>query len=157
MLLERHAFAHGLLQPQAFVLAAREQRDEANLDVLVAQCARAARQLGESWSLSRIQTIIFFEFSSLTPMNYCVINDRKMYVLVSVYQVQVARQSCVRLMETAFWRDILVLNGRIQRFPMHITGQTCSPTWHISYVLVRCAILRVDTNGLSLGWTVHPK
>ena len=39
-------------------------------------------------------------------------------------------------------RDILVLIGRMQRFPMHITGQICSPTWHISYVLVRCALHR---------------
>jgi len=136
---------------------------------------------------------IFFEISSLTPMTYCAINDQKMYVLVSVYQVQVAKQSCARLMGTASWRDILVLIGRMKRFPMHITGQICSPTWHILYGLVRCALhpkvqincvwgpnlshsshfnllqvglwiwldhyqqLRVDTHGLSLGWTVHPK
>ena len=78
----------------------------------------------------------------------------------------VVKQSCVQLMETASWRDILVLIGRMQRFPMHITGQICSPTWHISYVLVRCAlhhfvrsctVCAAYTHGLSLGWTVHPK
>ena len=47
-----------------------------------------------------------------------------------------------RLMETASWRDIVVLIRRMQRFPMHITGPICSPTWHISYVLVRCALHR---------------
>ena len=32
------------------------------------------------------------------------------------------------------------LIGRMQRFPMHITGQICLPTWHISYVLIRCVL-----------------
>ena len=45
-------------------------------------------------------------------MTYCAINDQKMYVLMSVYQVQVAKQSCVQLMETASWRDILVCPAR---------------------------------------------
>jgi len=61
-------------------------------------------------------------------------------VLASAYQVQVAKKSCVWLMETTSWRDILVLIRRMQRFPMHITGQICLPTWHISYALVRCAL-----------------
>jgi len=47
VLLEREALADRLLQPQALVLAAREQGNEVGLDVLVAERARAARELGE--------------------------------------------------------------------------------------------------------------
>ena len=82
----------------------------------------------------------YFFLQFLPWLQWHTVLSTKMYVLVSVYQVQVAKQSCARLMGTASWRDILVLIGRMKRFPMHITGQICSPTWHILYVLVRCAL-----------------
>jgi len=48
--------------------------------------------------------------------------------------------------------------ARMQRFPMHITGPICSPTCHISYVLVQCALHRkVQSTAYGGGiFLIHP-
>jgi len=129
-----------VLQSRGYITSLQTTTDQSTLTTAIQAAVPADGFLSGVRESVKDLTITSFGIFFLTPMTYCAINDQRMYVLASACQVQVVKQSCARLMETAYLRGILVLIGHMQRFPMHITGQICLPTWHISCAHVLCAL-----------------